>query len=222
MFAVMGLGSQDIILGLNWLREHNPEVDWQLGEVKMSHCPNHCHTCQNKVNAEQKISFMEAASIRTCRVGPLPSPDIDMDIPDLVDDSDDEDDEPYVGEDALKDGDHVFTAMVPCKAEFIQATSNVSQQLPTYLHDFEDLFAKSSFDQLPDRKIWDHAIKLIPDAKPANCKVYPIAPNKQVELDDFLHENLTSGHICPSKLPMASPVFFIKKKDGTLRLIQDY
>ena len=52
MFAVMGLGSQDIILGLNWLCEHNPKVNWQLGEVKMSHCQNHCRTCQNEVNAE--------------------------------------------------------------------------------------------------------------------------------------------------------------------------
>ncbi|KNZ79156.1 hypothetical protein J132_00215, partial [Termitomyces sp. J132] len=26
----------------------------------------------------------------------------------------------------------------------------------------------------------------------------------------------------PSKSPMASPVFFIKKKDGSLHLVQDY
>jgi len=42
------------------------------------------------------------------------------------------------------------------------------------------------------------------------------------QLDEFLEENLKSQHICPSKLPMASPVFFIKKKDGSLHLIQDY
>ena len=65
-------------------------------------------------------------------------------------------------------------------------------------------------------------IELIPDVKLANCKVYPIAPNEQAELDEFLRKNLTSGHIHPSKSPMASPVFFIKKKDGTLRLVQDY
>ena len=34
----------------------------------------------------------------------------------------------------------------------------------------------------------------------------------------FLHENLTNGHIQPLK----SPVFFIKKKDRSLRLVQDY
>jgi hypothetical protein len=32
----MGLGKQDIILGLTWLSEHNPEVNWQSNEVKMS------------------------------------------------------------------------------------------------------------------------------------------------------------------------------------------
>jgi len=49
-----------------------------------------------------------------------------------------------------------------------------------------------------------------------------LAPVKQKQLDDFLKENLKSLHICPSKLPMASPVFFIKKKDRSLHLVQDY
>src|SRR5882757_27500 len=46
--------------------------------------------------------------------------------------------------------------------------------------------------------------------------------NEQGELDRFLEENLRKGYITPSKSPIASPVFFIKKKDGKLRLIQDY
>jgi hypothetical protein len=81
---------------------------------------------------------------------------------------------------------------------------------------------KSSFNRLPDRKIWDHAIELVPDAKASSCKVYPLAPNKQSEMDKFIHKNLRSGQIHPSKLPMASSVFFIKKKDGSLWLVQDY
>jgi len=71
-------------------------------------------------------------------------------------------------------------------------------------------------------KPWDHVIELVPDVKPVNCKVYPLAPNEQKELDEFILENLWTGHICPSKLPMAFPVFFIKKKDGSLHIIQDY
>ena len=49
-----------------------------------------------------------------------------------------------------------------------------------------------------------------------------MAPAEQEALDRFIDENLRSGRIRPSKSPMASPFFFIKKKDGTLRPVQDY
>jgi transposase InsO family protein len=49
-----------------------------------------------------------------------------------------------------------------------------------------------------------------------------LSPMEQTELDAFIQENLSTGRIRPSKSPMASPVFFIKKKDGSLRLVQDY
>jgi len=45
---------------------------------------------------------------------------------------------------------------------------------------------------------------------------------EQKELDAFLEENLHTGRIRPSKSPIAASVFFIKKKDGSLRLVQDY
>jgi Reverse transcriptase (RNA-dependent DNA polymerase) len=52
--------------------------------------------------------------------------------------------------------------------------------------------------------------------------VYPLSLSEQKGLDTFIQENLESGRISPSKSPMASSVFFIKKKDGTLRLVQNY
>src|SRR6267142_2705854 len=81
--------------------------------------------------------------------------------------------------------------------------------VPKPYQEFKDVFAKESFDELPDRKKWDHAIKLIPDAQMFSTKVYPLAPVEQKKLDEFLDENLKSHRIRPSKLPMASPVFFI-------------
>jgi len=45
---------------------------------------------------------------------------------------------------------------------------------------------------------------------------------EQKELDAFLEENLCTGQIRPSKFPMTAPVSFIKKKDGSLQLVQDY
>ena len=84
------------------------------------------------------------------------------------------------------------------------------------------MFEKTTFDELPPRQPWDHAIELLPDSKPLDYKIYPLARGEQEALEEFLKENLETGRIKPSKLPMASPFFFIKKKDGLLRPVQDY
>jgi len=125
------------------------------------------------------------------------------------------------------------------QAEHIRATTTVSQWLvegfqqnsqpadherhiPPHLRNFHSAFSKDSFNELPRTKPWDHTIKLTPNASPKSCKVYPLSASKQKELDAFLKENLKSGWIRPSKFPMAAPVFFVKKKNGKLRLVQDY
>jgi len=39
---VCDLGKTDIILGIPWLQAHNPEINWETGEVKMTRCPLLC------------------------------------------------------------------------------------------------------------------------------------------------------------------------------------
>jgi hypothetical protein len=34
--AITRLGKQSLILGYNWLQNHNPEINWQTKDVKMS------------------------------------------------------------------------------------------------------------------------------------------------------------------------------------------
>jgi len=94
--------------------------------------------------------------------------------------------------------------------------------LPDCIRGFESVFAKEDFNVLPEHRQWDHAIELILGSEPKSSKVYPLSPVEQKELDSFLEENLRTGQIRPSKSPMAAPVFFIKKKDGSLQLVQDY
>ncbi len=97
------------------------------------------------------------------------------------------------------------------------------EMVPSHYHSFCNLFSKENFDELPDQKPWDHAIKLTPNTKSTlDCKVYPLNRNEQEQLDKFLDENLDLGRIRPSKSPFASPFFFVKKKDGMLRPVQDY
>jgi len=39
LLAVSRLGKQSLILGYDWLKDHNPKVDWEKGKVKMTRCP---------------------------------------------------------------------------------------------------------------------------------------------------------------------------------------
>jgi hypothetical protein len=108
--------------------------------------------------------------------------------------------------------------MVYDQEEFVRASATTSQclseafaknsgppksfweSIPKAFHDFEDIFSKESFDELLERKSWDHAIELELGAKTSSTKVYPLSLNEQEQLDAFIKENLASGHIWPSKL----------------------
>ena len=95
--------------------------------------------------------------------------------------------------------------------------------VPEYFHDFPEVFTKQDFNELPPHRPWDHAIELLPGTKERlDCKIYPLSQDEQEQLDEFLEEHLRTGRIRSSKSPMASPFFFVKKKDGKLRPVQDY
>ena len=85
------------------------------------------------------------------------------------------------------------------------------------------MFSETESKRLPEHKSYDHAIDLKPDTpETIRSKVYPMPVNEQDELDRFLADHIRKGYIVPSKSPIASPVFFVKKKDGRLCLVQDY
>jgi len=39
---ICNLEKMEVILGMPWLAAHNLEIDWEKGEVKMTHCPPIC------------------------------------------------------------------------------------------------------------------------------------------------------------------------------------
>src|SRR6266705_4048587 len=89
------------------------------------------------------------------------------------------------------------------------------EQIPAEYHKYGKVFSEEASQRFSDQCPWDHAIDLVPDA-PAmmDCKTYPLTKGLQPLLEDFIIEHLKKGYICPSKLPYASPFFFVKKKDG--------
>jgi len=213
------LSKQNLILEFTWLQKHNPEINWQTQRIMMSWCPNKCHTCWVKICDKQKTIQKEERQIRACRAKPLlrfTDDDLELNEEGMVWE--------VIHEAELLNSEDIRASQMTSQrlVEESHKWAPTETEVPKHLQDFGDVFAKESFDELPNQKVWNHAIELEPGSEPSNCKVYPLSPNEQTKLNAFLQENLHSGHIHPSKLLMASPVFFIKKKEGALWLVQDY
>jgi hypothetical protein len=71
--AVTCLGKQSLILGYNWLRNHNPEINWQTKDVKMSCCPLQCSTCRVEDKCDTKKRKSTTSQINACRSGAFPT-----------------------------------------------------------------------------------------------------------------------------------------------------
>ena len=57
---------------------------------------------------------------------------------------------------------------------------------------------------------------------PKKGKVYPLSREKRKEMCKFISEQLRKEYIRPSKLPQTASVFFVEKKNGKKRIVQDY
>ncbi|KIM60542.1 hypothetical protein SCLCIDRAFT_44998, partial [Scleroderma citrinum Foug A] len=94
--------------------------------------------------------------------------------------------------------------------------------LPDQYERYAVVFSETDIPLPEHRGCLDHEIKLVEEFKPKKGSIYPLSPKEREELDAFLEENLACGKIRPSVSPQAAPVFFVAKKDGKKRLIQDY
>jgi hypothetical protein len=94
--------------------------------------------------------------------------------------------------------------------------------LDKLLAEYADVFP----DELPQLQEVDRQVpriaELIPGAKPPCRPIYRLSQPEMTELKKQLKELLAKGYIEPSTASFASPVLFVKKKDGSLRMVIDY
>ena len=57
---------------------------------------------------------------------------------------------------------------------------------------------------------------------PRKEKVYPLLREERDETRQFVRGQLRKEYIQPSKSPQTALVFFVEKKDGKKRMVQDY
>ena len=96
-------------------------------------------------------------------------------------------------------------------------------EVPQEYHKFAKVFSEEESKRYPPKRAWDHAIEFKKDAPEAiDCKVYPMNRIEDEAVQKFINDELEKGYIRESKSPYASSFFFVHKKDGKLRPVQDY
>jgi len=94
--------------------------------------------------------------------------------------------------------------------------------VPEKFHWWIKVFGKKQSERMPTRKLWDHMIEVKEGFVPRKGKVYLLSREEKEEVREFVKEQLRKGYIRPSKSPQTALVFFVGKKDGKKRMVQDY
>jgi hypothetical protein len=159
---VFPLVHYDLILGMSWLSQVNPIIDWQTGTIQVKSC---------LIQSKKRESHL-LASIPGCLC-------MSMSSQTLVD--------------KIK-------------------------------YDFQDVIVDKIPDQLPPSRDCDHVIKIVNQegVKLPRRNPYRMSYEELSALKAQLNDLLRKGFIRRSRSSASSPVLFVKKKSGELRLCVDY
>ena len=203
---VIGGQKWSVILGMPWLACHNPEIDWRT-EVKMTRCPEECgkqwRTVQGKSGWEkqkEEEAKEEAGRKREEKEKKKQKKGKMIEVRKVAEEWEIWDKE----------------------EEVAKSEAEARKLVPEKFHRWIKVFGKKQSERMPTRKLWDHAIEVKEGFVPRKGKVYPLSREEREEVREFVKEQLQKGYIRPSKSPQTAPVFFVGKKDGKKRMVQDY
>lgn len=114
-----------------------------------------------------------------------------------------------------------FLCQVVGKEEAVEdACAQVPTEILELLHQYDDLFDEPK--GLPPPRAHDHLIPLKEGSVPVSSNPYRSPYIQKSEIEKIVNEMLSSGVICHSSSPFASPVLLVRKKDQSWRLCVDY
>jgi hypothetical protein len=216
---VTKLGHYPIILGISWLRLHQPTINWGLNTLTFdsNHCRQSCSAPRNfpvQVTGLSSVpeSFLPVvtesapimeltSSLDICMIGAVPFTRLakhrDVEVFAI----------------SMRDIEKALSS----KPEIDPRT-----KLRSEYHDLVEVFSRHDADTLPPRRPYDHRIHLEPGMTPGYGPLYGMSQDELRVLKKYLDDNLKKGFIRASSSPDASPVLFVKKPGGGLRFCVDY
>ena len=194
------------VLGMSFLREHNPNIDWKLGTLNFGNNPS--SRIQGTVTPRTVQDFATVSANSMARL--IKKQDNDT-----------------VFFCAIV-RDYNATATVTADSIDAEIAAVTTDYGPSFDSSVQQLLNKhrsiaTPLDSLPrHRPGLDHEIPLTDAAELPPTRIYRLTPAELTELREQLNSYLQKGFIRESFSPYAAPVLFAKKANGGLRMCIDY
>src|SRR5271170_3623825 len=111
---------------------------------------------------------------------------------------------------------------VSSAAALTSSTESELHLIPKEYRDLTELFSQREAYKLPPHRPYNHRIPLEPGTTPPFGTIYSMSPMELEVLRKYIEDHLQKGFIRHSQSPCGSPILFVKKADGSLRLCVDY
>ena len=241
-FDILEMATHDIILGMPWLKKHNPVVDWVTKQLRFkggitvnAWKPREPRTRVMDENTSMEYRGMYVIQDSQKDRNETPSAPVTTQQgskregnQELVRD-DRAHDSPQIQRNTSPPWKWTKERILPPKIKL--ATVHESKSYPYVLKDLPEpymeylhlfLEEKDKSKALPKHQPWDHQVPLMEGKQPTFGPIYQLSEKELQELDAYLKENLAKGFIRPSSSSAGYPILFVPKKNGKLRLCVDY
>ena len=189
---------QSVILGMLWLAHYNPEINWKTGEVQITRCLDECGK-KWRTGRQTKPGWKKQEEKKKKKEMKRLTTDEEIAIVKIVAEKEEELDE-----------------------EDVIVVRKTEEMVPRQFHKYLKVFEKKESERMPMRKAWDYVIDFREGFVPKKGKIYLLSRVEREEVQEFVKDQLRKGYIRPLKSPQTSLVFFVPKKDGNKRMVQDY
>ena len=212
---VLPIENYDIILGMPWLRKHNPIIDWSTNSLHFPPTPLQLILAEHGVTSKSILSTPSSISKPPIEICHLSIKQIRK---------------------AVKQNELLYILWVrQSKATgAIEILNNVeiendaqgalaSKEMQKLLGKYSDVFPEDLPKGLPPKRFIEHRIKLMPHDKPPFKNYQRLSPGDLDELKAEITRLLDQGFIRVAHSPFGCPVVFAKKPGDTKRrLCIDY
>lgn len=195
-FRVTQLQRYDIILGMPWLAQFQPDIDYSTRAVRLTR------------DGQQHLLLPSPTSADDSSLAVIDSTELQRILR-------------KEKRDFIKGSQQIFAVRLEAPSDQSATDAALPPSVAAVLGRRAAVFEPLPPGLPPTRHV-DHEIELEPGAKPPFKGIYHMSPLELEEATKQIQDLLTKGFIEPSRSPFGAPIIFVRKKSGSLRMCVDY